>query len=250
MSEYRTKEIIETSLENVTSLKSQLERIEKMRLDIEQTLKQGKEIQEKFSELANDFTNKSNDYLSENQTLLQTEILEFSSSLSDLDNKIEKLDSLDLETAFINANKEFSGSLNDLFDKRFEDLHLLYENFKTEVSDLNKEVDRLEKIDLEKHFDRHQDKLSSIVNTLTNISSTLISINENHLKTIKELSDIKELIVQNSKELSSKVEKVTEDLKRVEALVEDQAKKQDQKIKLLMGLVVVGIIVTIVLKFI
>ncbi|MDM1377034.1 hypothetical protein [Myroides marinus] len=250
MSEYRTKEIIETSLENVTSLKSQLERIEKMRLDIEQTLKQGKEIQEKFSELANDFTNKSNDYLIENQTLLQTEILEFSSLLSDLDNKIEKLDSLDLETAFFNANKEFSGSLNDLFDKRFEDLHLLYENFKTEVSDLNKEVDRLEKIDLEKHFDRHQDKLSSIVNTLTNISSTLISINENHLKTIKELSDIKELIVQNSKELSSKVEKVTEDLKRVEALVEDQAKKQDQKIKLLMGLVVVGIIVTIVLKFI
>lgn len=250
MSEYKTKEIIETSLENVTNLKSQLERIEQMRLDIEQTLNQGKEIQAKYSELTIDFTIKTNEYLSENQTLLKTKILEFNSSLSDLKVKIEKLDSLDLETAFSNANQAFSSSLNDLFDKRFEELHLLYESFQTEVSSLNKEIVRLKEIDLEKHFDRHQDKLSTIVNTLTNISSTLISINENHLKTSKELAEIKDLIVQSSKELNSKVEKVAEDLKGIEAFVQDQAKKQDQKMKVLIGLIVVSIIVIIVLKFI
>ncbi|MEK6495254.1 hypothetical protein [Myroides odoratimimus] len=250
MSTYNTKEIIESSLENVSNLKSQLERLEQMRLDIEKTIQQGKDIQASFSELTDDFTNLTTDFVKENQLLLNDEISSFESHLDNLQVKINKLDTLDLKTAFTNANKEFSSSLNDLFDKRFDDLHTLYESFKSEVSDLNAQVKRLESIDLEKHFNNHQDKLSTILNTLTNISSTLISINENHLKTVEGLSDIKNLINHSGTELSKKIESVSVDLKKLESTLEEQAKKQDQKFKLLMALVVVGIVVSIALKFI
>lgn len=250
MSKYNTKEIIESSLENVSNLKSQLERIEQMRLDIEKTIQQGKDIRAKFSELTDDFTNLTTDFVKENQLLLNQEITTFESHIKDLQLKIDKLDNLDLKTAFTDANKEFSGSLNDLFDKRFDELHILYDSFKNEVSELNMQVKRLESIDLEKHFDRHQDKLSTILNTLTNISSTLISINENHLKTIEGLSDIKNLISEKSKELSKKIDAVSIDIKNIGTIVQEQAKIQNQKFMLLMGLVVVGIIVTIALKII
>lgn len=250
MSTYNTKEIIESSLENVTNLKSQLERIEQMRLDVEKTIKLGKDIQAKFSELTNDFTNLTTDFVKENQLLLNDELSSFESYLKDLQVKIKKLDTLDLKTAFTDANKEFSNSLNDLFDKRFDDLHTLYDSFKNEVSDLNKQVKRLDSIDLEQHFNNHQNKLSSVLNTLTNISSTLISINENHLKTIEGLSDIRNLINQSSTELVNKIDTIGSDLNKLEKTLEEQANNQNQKFKLLMGFVIVGIIITIALKFI
>jgi|GEM_PF-2446444 len=268
MSNYNTKEILETSLENVLTLKSQLQKIDKMRDDIAEVLESGIAIQQNFSSLGADVVTKSSSFLEANSKLLKDEILLFESKLNNLDKKIaklenlnlksvfedanvsfadslntlfdsrfkdlkdlyanfgvkingldakiQKLDNLDLKSAFKDANDSFSDSLNKLFDLKFKDLRILYSDFEKLQQNLKDEIQNLKAIDLEEHFFKHDKKLSDIFSSINNISGTLLSINEHLIKTQGGISNLEKVFIEEistfEKQINVKFEATTKRL--------------------------------------
>ncbi|WP_316738368.1 hypothetical protein [Pedobacter aquatilis] len=166
MSKYNTKEILDSSLENVLALKAQLERIDKMRADVAEVLKSGKVIQEKFSGLGTEIVEKSSSFLEANASLLKGEILSFEDKLDNLDTKIAELNNLDLKTVFEIANESFMSSLDSQFDDRFTDLKNLYTEFADKINKLDSKIEKLDNLDLKSAFKDANDAFSDSLNKL------------------------------------------------------------------------------------
>lgn len=233
MSNYNTKEIIETSLENVVSLKNQLQRIEKMRLEIAEVLARGTKIQSKFLDLGNEVETTANSFLASNYSLLKEEILSFDAKLLNLDTKIDKLDKLDLKTVFTDANRSFSDSLNHLFDSRFKELTVLYENFQSLQGKLTAEIQKLKAIDLETHFQKHDKKLSDIFSSLNSINGTLLSVNEFLIKTQSSISALENVfltaLADQEKNISAKIAETDKKLIDLSSLITSSVKTINSK---------------------
>ena len=265
-------EIINQSEENVRLLSEKLKELEKLLQDLENLKKQPEIFQEKFNKiakLAQNYTKilgvATKKYLDGNNTLFTTKLSELSEKTKELQKEITRLSNTDFEKLFNKlqkdlidkTRKDLAGEL-EKFDKKSKDLQL-------KIDALNKQVERLESIDLEKHFDKLQRTLSEIFGAINSINLTLTTLTQTLNSIVQSLGEIKNAIDSNHIEVKQIIDSFSEATYKHLDEQDNEAKKtakslesnliqkfekvelrQDKQDKQLKIIKILGIVITII----
>lgn len=201
------EEIIQQSQANIKSLGEKLKELDKLHQDIKELIKQPEIFDTKYQQivkLSEDYTNTlgaaTKFYLDGNNTLFTAKLNELSDKTNDLQKEISRLVNTnfiklfqDLQKSFIDQTRKDLAPELKKFDDKSTDLQ-------TKIDELRKQVERLEKIDLEKHFDKLQKILSEIFGAINAINITLTAITQTLNSIVQSLGAIQNAIDTNHEE--------------------------------------------------
>lgn len=200
-------EIIQQSQANVKALNEKLKELDKLHQDIKELIKQPEIFDIKFQQivkLSEEYTNNlgaaANRYLDGNNTLFTTNLGELSTKINEFEKEITRLINTDFTKLFKDLQKIFiDQTRQDLAIelKRFEEKS---EDLQSKIDELKKQIERLERIDLEKHFDKLQKILSEIFGAINSINLTLTSLTQNLNTIAQTLGTVQTSIETNYKE--------------------------------------------------
>jgi len=205
------EEIIKQSQANVKSLGEKLKDLDKLHQDIK-ALKEAAQgfpdvFNTKFEDivrLSEDYTNTlgaaTKNYLDGNNALFTKKLSELSTKIKEFEEEIERLVNTDFSKLFKDLQKVFIDQTRaDLATelKRFEEKT---KDLQTKIDELKKQIERLEQIDLEKHFDKLQRTLSDIFGAVNAINLTLTNIFQTLTGLVQTLGNIQITIETNHKE--------------------------------------------------
>jgi len=204
-------EVIQQSQANVKSLSEKLKDLDKLHQDIISLRDSSKGIPNifntKFDEIVKLSTNYTNvlggatkTYLDGNNTLFTTKLSELSNKLKDFDKEVSRLINTDFNVLFKDLQKIF-------IDQTRKDLEIQLKRFEEKAKDLQtknealeKQVERLTKVDLEKGFDKLQKTLSDIFGAINAINLTLTGLTTSLNSVIQSLGQIQKTVEDNFKE--------------------------------------------------
>lgn len=337
MSNYNTSAIIESSLENVNSLRDHLEKISTLRQNIQSTLEEVRQVPEHFDKLGIKLSQTSDEFIFKNYELLKEQIIFFQEKIIDLNNRIAQIDEIDFRKRFENANEDFYSTLNrnvtekiDLFNTtrtEFEESHSeflntislnvkdkvelfdttrlkleeshadflnkvdlnveqkinlfdsarlrfeqSYEDFLNKIDhniaekinqfeetnanlvrvheSLRSEVERLQKINLEEHFNKHDKRLSDIFGGINNVNSSLLNISNQTMLFQEKLSGVDQKLQSMENRLSEQERNFLAELKTLKDNHSVALKKQNSNFTILAVLISIAILVSAAMKFI
>jgi myosin heavy subunit len=165
------EEIVQKSQENVKALSTKINELDELYKDIKMLTKQPEIFDQKFQEIVN---------LSKEYT-----------------------------TALGAATKKYLDGSNTLFTEKLKELSERTELLQTDIDELKKQVERLEKIDLETHFDNLQKTLSEIFKRIdTNLSHIIQNLNESS----QSLNIIQTTINDNHQAILQQIDETTKHL--------------------------------------
>lgn len=197
MEKYNTEEILRESQENVKKLNEKLKDIESLHNEIKESVSLSLKNPILFKELAEKLNDSAEFYLTGNNTIFDEKIVEISSKITELGSEITRLVEVDfndlfkdLETKFLENSKLEIGKELKKFDEKAN-------NIQNKIDDLGKEITRLSKIDLEEHFNKHQNKLSEVFISVNGINGILTTISQNINKIIQNFGDIEQTLSKN-----------------------------------------------------
>ena len=197
MEKYNTEEILRESQENVKKLNEKLKDIESLHNEIKESVSLSLKNPILFKELAEKLNDSAELYLTGNNTIFDEKIVEISSKITELGSEITRLVEVDfndlfkdLETKFLENSKLEIGKELKKFDEKAN-------NIQNKIDDLGKEITRLSKIDLEEHFNKHQNKLSEVFISVNGINGILTTISQNINKIIQNFGDIEQTLSKN-----------------------------------------------------
>ena len=104
------------------------------------------------------------------------------------------------------ATKKYLDGNNNLFTTKLSELNKETRNLESKIAEIKTLVERLEKIDLEKHFEKHQKTLSEIFNQITSINQTQGSLTQTLTGIIQTLGNISNTIDASRKESIENIE--------------------------------------------
>ncbi|MBS1550198.1 MAG: hypothetical protein JSS94_10105 [Bacteroidetes bacterium] len=275
---YNTEAIIASSLENVTKLKDQLAKIEQLREDVNKTILLAREIPEHFNRLGDNLAAISTDFILKTDDTLKEQILEFNSKINDLQQRIEQIDKIDFKEKFENANEQFYNHVTEqvtekinLFDKARESYEDSYTGFLDKLNvnleqkmrllgelksgldtthqKLEGEVERIHKVDLEEHFNKHDKRLSEIFGATNNINFSLLAISNQTVIFQEKLFSLEQKVSEVNKNITDLQSIISNDMKAVKSSQDLMFKKQDSNYKILLILVLAAILSTVILHF-
>ena len=251
------EEIIKQSQANVKSLSDKLKDLDRLHQEIKALKELSEEIPDifnkKFEEivkLSEGYTNtlgvSTKTYLEGNNTLFTTKLSELSTKIKEFDKEITRLVNTDFSKLFKELQKDFIEQARAdittelrLFDEKLKDLQI-------KIEELKMQIHRLEKIDLEKHFDKLQKILAEIFGainainlTLTNIVQTLTSIVQSlgTIQTSLETNhkEAKQLLINFSdtieKHLTDQSNQATKNMELLESKIKSLSKQNDLLLK-------------------
>lgn len=211
------EEVIQQSQANIKSLSEKLNDLDKLHQDIKGLIKQPEIFDSKYQQivkLSEDYTNTlgaaTKKYLDGNNTLFTAKLNELSDKTNELQNEISRLVNTDFTKLFHDLQKSF-------IDQTKQDLALELKKFddkstdlQSKIDDLKKQVERLESIDLEKHFDKLQKTLSDIFGAVNAINLTLTSITQTLNSIVQSSGAIQNTIDKNHKEIQQVINSLVE----------------------------------------
>ena len=235
------EEIIKQSQANVKSLSEKLKELDKLHQEIKALKEAAEGIPEifnmKFQELvklSEDYTNTlgaaTKNYLDGNNTLFTTKLSELSVKIKEFEKEIARLVNTDFTLLFKDLQKVFIDQTRaDLATelKRFEEKSKVLQ---TKIDELKKQIDRLEGIDLEKHFDKLQKTLAEIFGAINAINLTLTNIIQTLTGIVQSLGNIRTTLDINHKEAKQFLTSFSE---TTEKHLTDQDKQATKNIELL-----------------
>jgi hypothetical protein len=230
MEEYNTKEILRESQVNVKKLNEKLKDIESLHNEIKESVSLSLKNPILFKELAEKLNNSAELYLSGNNTVFDQKISEISTKINELGSEITRLVEVDfnvlfkdLETKFLENSKVEIGKELKKFEEKANYLQI-------KIDDLGKEINRLSKIDLEEHFNKHQSKLSEIFISINGINGILTTMSQNMNKIIQNFGDIEQTLSKNQIEINQKFELVKENQEKATNDLLNKLKESDTKL--------------------
>jgi predicted nucleic acid-binding Zn-ribbon protein len=235
------EEIIKQSQANVKSLSEKLKDLEKLHQEIKALKEAAEGIPETFNKkfqdlvkLSEDYTNTlgvaTKNYLDGNNTLFTTNLSELSTKIKEFEKEITRLTNTDFTKLFKDLQKVFIDQTRaDLATelKRFEEKS---KDLQTKIDDLKKQIERLEKIDLEKHFDKLQKTLAEIFGAINAINLTLTTIIQTLTGIVQSIGTIQTTLDTNHKEAKQLLAKTSE---TTEKHLTDQDKQATKNFELL-----------------
>jgi hypothetical protein len=267
MEKYNTEEILRESQENVKKLNEKLKDIESLHNEIKESVSLSLKNPILFKELAGKLNDTAELYLTGNNTMFDQKIVEISNKINELGSEITRLVEVDfnalfkdLEAKFLeNSKVEIAKEL-----KRFDEKAAI---FQKKIDDLGEEITRLSKIDLEEHFNKHQNKLSEVFISINGINGILTNISQNINKIIQNFGDIEQTLSKNQKEINKGFDVVKENQEKTTNDLLNKLKESDTKLDAIVSqnkilkkeldfsnklniTIIVLVIVSIILKFI
>lgn len=166
-----------------------------------------------------------------------------------------------------NSVKLFVDGNNELLVKNIKQIENNVSQFQKVNEDFGKEITRLSKIDLEEHFNNHQNKLSEVFISVNGINGVITTISQNLNRIIQNFGEIEQILSKNQKEINLGFDAVKENQEKTTNELLNKLKATDTKISAIVSqnealkkdldfnkklnfAVVVLVIITIVLKFI
>ena len=190
---------------------------------------------------------------------------EFDGKLSDLKLEIDRLVNTDFNKLFRELQEAFINQTRLDLENEYKKLDEKSQGFQENINVFEAQVKRLENIDLEKHFEKHQKTLSDIFGALNNLNVSFSSAVERLNTIIQSLGEVQnqlrafhnettELITKNHKEALTHLddlqkmglqnfEKVNEKMKTIEGYNIQHLKNQNQlQIIVVSGLSALGVL--------
>lgn len=231
------EEVIQQSQANIKSLSEKLKDLDKLHQDIKELIKQPEIFDAKYQQivkLSEEYTNTlgaaTKKYLDGNNNLFTANLNELSNKTKDLQKEISRLVNTDFTKLFQDLQKSFiDQTRKDLaielkkFDDKSKDLQ-------NKIDELRKQVERLERIDLEKHFDKLQKTLSVIFGAINAINLTLTNIVQTLTGIVQTLGSIQTTLDTNHKEVKQLINSFSE---TTEKHLADQDKQAIKNVDLL-----------------
>ena len=201
-------QILEKNYEQLDILKSELSNLKEIKNRIEVLIGSNDKLPIIFSELfdkinkvTNDFTNvlgnSVNVFLEGNNDLLTKNNTDFSNKISELSAEITRLVEVDFNALFKDLETKFLENSKIEISKELKKFDEKTNNLQNKIDDLGKEISRLSKIDLEEHFNKHQNKLSEVFISVNGINGILTTISQNINKIIQNFGDIEQTLSKN-----------------------------------------------------
>ena len=225
-------EIIQQSEDNVKSLSAKLKDLDKLHQDIKELIKQPEIFDTKYQQivkLSEEYTNTlgaaTKKYLDGNNNLFTANLNELSNKTKDLQKEISRLVNTDFTKLFQDLQKSFiDQTRTDLAIelKKFDDKST---DLQTKIDELRKQVERLERIDLEKHFDKLQKTLSEIFGAINAINLTLTNIVQTLTGIVQTLGNIQTTLDTNHKEAKQLLNSFSESTEKHLNDIDKQASK-------------------------
>ena len=205
------EELIESSYKELEILKSEVTQLEDIRKNIEILISGNNDLPPLFLELyqklealsvtytkgIDDITRK---YLSDANTYFVERLIELQTEIDNLKSQIERISNVnftglfeELQKVFIDQTKADLAIELNKFDEKSKDLQ-------AKINEIQKQIERLEKIDLEKHFDKLQKTLAEIFGAINAINLTLTTITQTLTGIVQSLGNIQSTIDTNHKE--------------------------------------------------
>lgn len=266
--QYTTQEILQSSIQNINTLKDHLDKIDELRIDIKNTVEEAEKLPEEFNKIVMKIDQTTNKFVQKNQELLKEQIVYFQEKLIDLTIRINQIDELDFSKKFEVAKNDFFNSVK-VSTSQLDELIIKIETgftdskkeFFTEllksVDELDVKIKEIQAVDLEEHFNKHDKSLSDIFTSINNISSSLVSFSNQLSYFLNKITEIDHKIIQ----LDNKLIQLDLKFDKIEKKYEDDQKELNEKIDLLTKknqtnhfintiLIVIVLISIIVFKFI
>ena len=201
-------QILEKNYEQLDILKSELLNLKEIKSRIEVLIGSNEKLPiifserfDKITQVTNDFTNvlgKSvNIFLEGNNDLLTKNSTDFSNKISELSAEITRLVEVDFNALFKDLETKFLENSKIEISKELKKFDEKANNLQNKIDDLGKEISRLSKIDLEEHFNKHQNKLSEVFISVNGINGILTTISQNINKIIQNFGDIEQTLSKN-----------------------------------------------------
>lgn len=226
------EEVIQQSQENIKSLSEKLKDLDKLHQDIKKLIKQPEIFDTKYQQivkLSEEYTNTlgaaTKKYLDGNNTLFTANLNELSNKTKDLQDEISRLVNTDFTKLFQDLQKSFiDQTRKDLAIelKKFDDKST---DLQTKIDELREQVERLERIDLEKHFDKLQKTLSEIFGAINAINLTLTNIVQTLTGIVQTLGNIQTTLDANHKEAKQLLNSFSESTEKHLNDIDKQASK-------------------------
>lgn len=219
------EEIIQQSQANVKSLSEKLKDLDTLYQEIKALKESAKKIPEIFNErfqeivkLSENYTNTlgvaTKTYLDGNNTLFTTKLNELSTRVKEFEKEITRLVDTDFTRLFKDLQKVFIDQTRaDLATelKRFEEKS---KDLQVKIDELKKQIQRLEKIDLEKHFDKLQKTLAEIFGAINAINLTLTNVIQTLTGITQSLGTIQTTLDTNHKEVKQRLNSFSETIEK------------------------------------
>jgi hypothetical protein len=201
MVNYNTEEILRESQENVKKLNEKLKDIESLHNEIKESVRLSIKNPILFKELAGKFSESAELYLTGNNTIFDQKIVDISNKITELGLEISRLVEVDLNVLFKDFETKFLENSKAEIGKELKKFDEKTSNFQNKIDDLGKEINRLSKIDLEEHFNKHQNKLSEVFISINGINGILTTMSQNINKIIQSFGEIEQTLSKNQKEI-------------------------------------------------
>jgi len=267
MEKYNTEEILRESQENVKKLNEKLKDIESLHNEIKESVSLSLKNPELFKELAAKLNDSAEFYLKGNNSIFEQKISEISNKIAELGSEINRLVEIDFNTLFKDLETKFLDNTKVEIGKELKKFDEKANSLQNKIEDLGKEITRLSKIDLEEHFNKHQNKLSEVFISVNGINGILTTISQNINKIIQNFGDIEQSLTKYQKEINKgfdivkeNQEKTTKDLlhklkesdTKLDAIItnNEALKKELDFNKKLNFAIIVLVIVSIIIKYI
>lgn len=248
------EEIIKQSQANVKSLSEKLKDLDKLHQDIISLKTKSEGIPlafeqnfQKISELSKQYTETlgvaSKTYLDGSNTLFTAKLNDLANENAKLEKEISRLVNTDLTELFNDLQKVFIEQTKKDVEIELKKIGEKTTDFQTKINSFGGEINRLEKVDLEKHFDKLQRTLSDIFGAINAINVILVNVTGSLNSIVNTLGLTKTAIDDNyikhenqiiafQKDATEKAELVLEKL-NANSLENELLKKEQTKIKVL-----------------
>jgi ABC-type transporter Mla subunit MlaD len=241
MPNYNYDEIIKQSQANVKSLSEKLKDLDKLYQDIISLKTKSEGIPlafeqnfQKISELSKQYTETlgvaSKTYLDGNNTLFTTKLKNLADTNTKLEKEISRLVNTDLTKLFNDLQKVFIDQTKKDIGSELKKIEEKTTDFQTKINSFGVEISRLEKVNLEKHFDKLQKTLSDIFGAINAINLTLIGLTNSLNSVIQTLGQIQKVIEDNFKETNKLITTFSQETNNH---LNQQDKKNDTEFEIL-----------------
>ncbi len=231
MEKYNTEEILKESQENVKKLNEKLKDIETLHNEIKESVSLSLKNPILFKELAGKFSDSAELYLTGNNKIFDQKISEISTKINELGSEITRLVEVDFNALFKDLETKFLENSKVEIGKELKKFEEKANNLQNKIDDLGKEITRLSKIDLEEHFNKHQNKLSEVFISINGINGILTNISQNINKIIQNFGEIEQSLTKNQKEINTNFDLVNENQDKNKKELLAKVDEADNKLK-------------------
>ena len=158
------------------------------------------DLSKSFNDLQELFIEKTREDIASELDKIDRKTIDFQTKINNLQKEVNRLTNTDLSKSFNDLQKIFIEQTKKDVGIELKKIGEKTNDFQTKITSFGGEINRLEKVDLEKLFDKLQKTLSDIFGAINAINLTLTGLTTSLNSVIQSLGQIQKTVEDNFKE--------------------------------------------------